>query len=391
MSGSQADRLTFPLPHGVARVLSRRQLDEVPEWRQMFAGSCKDRRYYELTADTLTDGFEYEFLLIEDGSGAVRGIQPVFLVQQNICEGLSGPLRAGIDAVQRRMSRFLTIRMLMVGCSAGEGHLGSCGKDNEAFVAQSLAALLPSYARSRQASIIVFKDVPASYRMTLERLEWAGFSRAPSMPMTGLKLGYRDFDAYVATLGAATRKNLRRKLRAVDTSSPLTCSVMDDISPLIDDIYPLYLQVHERSRHKFERLTKEYFCAIGKLLPDRTRYFVWRRNEKIVAFSLCLVHGDALYDECLGMDYEVAYDLHLYYYTFRDIVRWALAQGMKNYCSTPLGYNPKRHLGCDLVPLDLYAMHTNKWLNPVFRRALNFLQPARHDPVLKMFRNADEL
>ena len=104
-----------------------------------------------------------------------------------------------------------------------------------------------------------------------------------------------------------------------------------------------------------------------------------------------MVHGDTIYDEYLGLDYSIAYDLHLYFYTLRDIITWSLEQGLKNYCSSPLNYDPKLHLGCDLVPLDLYVTHTSTLLNPIFRRALKFLEPTRHDPVLQRFSNAHQL
>ena len=53
-------------------------------------------------------------------------------------------------------------------------------------------------------------------------------------------------------------------------------------------------------------------------MPDRARFFIWRQDGKMIAFALCLVHGDTIYDECLGLDYSVALDLHLYFYTMRD-------------------------------------------------------------------------
>jgi predicted N-acyltransferase len=81
------------------------------------------------------------------------------------------------------------------------------------------------------------------------------------------------------------------------------------------EVYPLYLAVHERSPFKFETLTKNYFRAIGQRMPERARFFVWRQSEKIVAFSFSLVCDDAIYDECIGLDYRVALDLHLYFYT----------------------------------------------------------------------------
>ena len=69
----------------------------------------------------------------------------------------------------------------------------------------------------------------------------------------------------------------------------------------------------------------------------------------------------------------------------------AMEQGFKYYCSTPLNYDPKLHLGCELVPLDLYVRHTLAFVNPIFGRAVRFLEPTRHDPVLRQFRNADAL
>jgi predicted N-acyltransferase len=163
------------------------------------------------------------------------------------------------------------------------------------------------------------------------------------------------------------------------------------VTPVIEELYPLYLQVHARSKLHFEKLTPEYLCRLGREMPERTRFFVWRQEGKAIAFSLCLVHDGTIYDDYLGLDYRVALDLHLYFYTLRDIITWALTQGLHSYCSTPLNYDPKLHLGCELVPLDLYVMHTATLLNPIFRRALRFLEPTRHDPVLKQFPNAHEL
>jgi hypothetical protein len=167
--------------------------------------------------------------------------------------------------------------------------------------------------------------------------------------------------------------------------------VVADITPYVDEVYPLYLAVHERSPMKFEHLTKEFFCAVGREMPDKARFFVWRQSGRIVAFSLCLVCGDTIYDECLGLDYSVALDLHLYFYTMRDVISWAITQGLRWYVSGPLNYDPKLHLRHELAPLDLYVRHTRGWLNPLFRFALKFLGPTRHDPVLRKFANADQL
>ena len=85
-------------------------------------------------------------------------------------------------------------------------------------------------------------------------------------------------------------------------------------------------------------------------MPDKVRYFVWRQEGRAVAFSLCMVEGEDIFAEYLGLDYGCALDLHLYHYAFRDVVRWAMANGYKRFRSTGLNYDPKLHLRSQARP-----------------------------------------
>ena len=382
---------TIQFARGVAKVLHLRDLQNSEGWRRALENKCKDHRYYEIVEETLKCGFEHQYLLLEDASGNVRAVQPVLFVRQNLVEGVPGKIRSIVDAIRKFFPRFLTMRVLMVGCAAGTGDLGSGDKQGEQWAAKALEATLRTYAKQNKASLVVFKDFPANYRSSLETLVSNGYARIPSMPMTRLPLPYKNWEEYFATLSKATRKDLRRKFRKTERTSKIEMEVVHDITPLVDEIYPLYEAVHERSLLKFETLTPSYFCGVAQRMPDRARFFVWRQNAKIVAFSFCLVCGDAIYDECIGLEYSVALDLHLYFYTLRDIISWALQQGLKYYYSNPLNYEPKLHLDCELAPLDLYVMHTNPLLNPIFRRMIKYLGPTVHDPVLQIFPNAAEL
>jgi hypothetical protein len=379
------------IPNGLAKVVTLAELENCPAWREAFRDKCKDHRFYELIGETLTDNFDYFFMLLQDSEQRVRAIQPLFFVRQNLTEAIGGPIRVGIDRIQRKFPRFLTMKTLMVGCTAGEGHLGACRPEDAEWVAEGLHACLKIFARRSRASLVVLKDFPARYREPLRNFSSNGYTRVASMPMTRLSLHHRSFDDYLASLGKATRKNLRRKFRKTEQSASIHYEVRSDITPLIDEIYPLYLQVHQRSKLRFEKLTREYLCRLGQEMPERTRFFIWRQGGQAIAFSLCMVHEGTIYDEYLGLDYRVALELSLYFYTLRDIITWSLGEGLHSYCSSPLNYDPKLHLGCELVPLDLYVMHTTGLINSIFRRALRFLEPTRHDPVLRRFHNADQL
>jgi Acetyltransferase (GNAT) domain len=382
----------IPIPQGVVTVVTRNELRNSHAWKRAFQDKCKDHRYYEIVEDTLLQNdFEHHYLLLENNAGQQRAIQPVFFVRQNLVEGVPGKVRSIVDGVRKIFPRFLTMRVLMVGCAAGAGDLGVSDKNDETWMAKTLETELLKYAQQNKASLIVFKDFYAQYRPALAPLCSSGYVRMASMPMTRLPLPYDNWDEYFQTLSKATRKDLRRKFRKTERLPKIEMQVVTDVAPLIAEIYPLYLAVHERSPLKFETLTKEYFLAIAQRMHEHARFFIWRQSGKIVAFSFCLVCGDKIYDECIGLDYSVALGLHLYFYTLRDIISWALQQGLKYYYSNPLNYEPKLHLDCELVPLDLYVRHTSALLNPIFRRVVKYLGPTRHDPVLRKFPNADQL
>ena len=255
-----------------------------------------------------------------------------------------------------------------------------------------LAGAIVRHARALGARLIVLKEFPRDYREVLSCFVRNGFARIPSMPLTRLNIAYASFDDYMqSALNSATRRKLRKKFRATELDIPIELSVANDITPIVDEIYPLYLQVYERSKLRFEKLTKAYFCQLGQLMPDKVRFFVWRRSGKTVAFGECMVQGDTMFAEYLGLDYGVALELHLYHYVFRDLVSWAIENGYKWFQSSALNYDPKLHLRYRLEPVDLYVKHTSAIINTIMRFALPLLEPTRHDETLKKFPNYHDL
>ena len=104
-----------------------------------------------------------------------------------------------------------------------------------------------------------------------------------------------------------------------------------------------------------------------------------------------MVNGDEIHDEYVGMDYSVALDLHLYFYTLRDIMQWAMGNGFKWYCSSGQGYEPKRRLKAELMPLDLYAAHTWPGVNFIMRRVMPMLEPTRGNKIIREYPNYDQV
>jgi hypothetical protein len=372
-------------------VVSRDELQDCPRWRCAFASQHKDRRYYEIAEDTLHPEFDYRYFIITNPAGEIAAIQPFFILDQDILAGIHPRFQPLIGTIRRRWPRFMRMKTMMVGCVAGEGHLDDGNDETRASVARSLAGAIAGHARALGARLIVLKEFPDQDRDALSCFVRGGFTRIPSMPHTRLSIAYRDFEDYMqSALNSATRRKLRKKFRAAEGGAAIALTVTRDITHAVEEIYPLYLQVYERSKLRFERLTREYFCQLAAM-PDRVRFFVWRRDGKAVAFGMCLVHGDTLFAEYLGLDYSVALDLHLYHYVFRDLMRWGIANGYRWFQSTGLNYDPKLHLRHRLKPVDLYVRHTSPLINMIMRVALPSLEPTRHDETLKKFPNYADL
>lgn len=376
---------------GKVEILSRRELAHCRHWQNAFIDHRKDHLFYELVEDTIRQGFDYQYFAIKDGEGEVRAIQPFFVLEQDLLGGLNSRLRAVADSVRRVCPRLLKMRTLMVGCVVGEAHLDR-SENAHASSAKLLASAIVEHARAQDASLIVLKEFPAKYRQPLNSFLDHGFTRVPSLPMTRLNINYPSFDDYMAkALNSATRRKLRKKFGAAALASPIEMSVLCDVTPFIDEVYPLYLQVYDRSKLHFEKLTKPFFCGIGRLIPDKSRFFLWRQNGRIVAFTLCMIDGDAIYTEYIGLDYSVALDLHLYHYAVRDMISWAILQGYTWLRSSALNYDPKLHLRHVLDPTDLYVRHTSAIMNAVLKQILPFIEPTRYDPILRKFPNYHEL
>jgi hypothetical protein len=373
-------------------VVSRTEASKCEHWANTLSSEAKDQRYYELVEDTIHAEFDYRYFIVRDETGETRAIQPFFVLDQDLLIGVKPKLGWLINFIRRMWPSFMIARTLMVGCAAGEGHLDGNDEFAQRSSARLLASAIVKEARKLKARLVVLKEFSAKYRAILECFVDKDFTRIPSMPNVMLNINYSSFDDYMMrALSGGARRKLRLKLKAAEHASPIEMSVVDNIAPMIDEVYPLYLQVYNRSSLHFEKLTKEYFCGLGTRLGDKNRFFIWRQNGKIVAFGCCLLQEDVIHAEYLGLDYTVAFDLHLYHYTFRDLISWGIANGYKWFHSSALNYDPKFHLRYRLDPIDLYVRHTSAFCNSILRRILPLIEPTRYDKTLRMFDNYDEL
>lgn len=376
---------TLALHEGSAQVHGRAADIDPQFWAETFAGQAKDRAFYELLERTMDRGFLYRYLVLRLPNDKPVALQPLILVDQDLALSLGETARRLLGFGRRFFPRLLRSRMLMAGCLVGNGHLGVVPGVPRPQAVALLAEALERYAEIERVRFLTIKDFPADQRAEMASLFQAGYTRLDGFPPLKLALDFDSFDDYLGTrLGRITRKGLRRKFRITAQSQPpITLEVRNNCRTVIDEIYPLYLAVAERSEIKFEVFSRAYFLDASLTMPERCRFFIWRQHGKAIAFSYCTVWGDTIFDHDLGLDYSVAHDLHLYYLSFRDILEWALRHGYRTYRTSPFNYDPKMRLRLALEPVDLFVRHRSPLWNFLLRAFAPRFSPVQSDPVLR--------
>ena len=105
-------------------------------------------------------------------------------------------------------------------------------------------------------------------------------------------------------------------------------------------------------------------------------------GEKLVAFNLVLHDKQRLIDKFLGMDYALAHDYNLYFFTWMENVRYCIEHGLPLYQSGQGLHREKLRLGSRLTANWLWYRHRNRLLDAIFAAVERVARLDRHDPEL---------
>lgn len=346
------------------------------EWNRFFAGEAEGYDFYVTLERSRLSGFTLAYARVTVAE-QVQLIAPLFWGDLDLAIGWEGwPAR--LLATWRRLHpRALVLRTLFVGSPFGEhATIGvTAGPAQPTEMWRELAAALHSLCREHGLSFVLFKDLrehdASALREPLGRL---GFTLGESFPNVVLPLPYQGMEDYLASLSYSARKDLRRKLRAGRTAG-IELEVVDSVDDLIEEIYALYLNTYHAGTVRFEQLTREYFLAAGQQRDARAKFFLYRLGGRLVCFNLCFLHDGVLVDKFIGLDYSVARELNLYFYTWHSNVEWCLHSGVRAYQVGQTDYEAKLRLGGQRVPLYFFARHENLLVNALLRAAAPLFAP----------------
>ena len=346
------------------------------DWRRLFGEQAEGREFFQTLEASELEGFAFYYVVIRT-EARVRLIAPLFSADFDLGMAVEGGAQKVLQRVRRIFPRLLLARTLFCGSPFGEtGMIGVDAADpaQPALLAELVRAM-EAIGRAQNLAFMLFKDFPAETAALLRPLARHGFFQGDSFPNVVLPLPYRTMPEYVASLSANARKDLRRKIKHTEAAGAIAVRVVDQVDDWIEPVYALYLATYAAGTVRFEKLTRAYFLAVGRIMRPEARFFLFFREDRLIGFNLCFQSGDQLIDKFIGLDYAVARQLNLYFYTWHHNVEWCIAHGVRHYQVGQTDHEAKVRLGGKLVPLYFQARHTNPWLNFPLRMAARFLAP----------------
>jgi predicted N-acyltransferase len=346
------------------------------DWNRLFPHELEDHAYLRAIERADLAGFRYLYFAVHD-NGQLLAAAPAFVTDYRLDTTMDGGLRRVAGALAHVFPRLLQIPMLALGSPVTErcrvGFAPGATPTQRIAWLDAILAQMETVAATEQLGMLAIKDAAAdepAWRTVCPR---HGLRALPGLPGATLDLPWRNVDGYIATLGAATRKDLRRKQRA---GANLRIEWRHDLAGIADDVQRLYLQTLAHAEWSFEKLTPAYFGNVLAALPGRAYCVTYTEDDRLVAFNLVLRDANRLLDKFLGMDYTAMDRYHLYHVSWLENIRYCIKHGLGVYESGQGLQHEKVRLGSTLHANTLWYRHRNHFVDGVFAR---FEQLARLD------------
>lgn len=342
------------------RIASSMSAVDRRRWDPLFPDAIEDADYLAAVENAELPGFDVRYVLVEEG-GRLLAAAPAFVTAYALATTLSGRRREAVERVARLAPGGFALRLACLGSPCTEQAMIGFAP-GLADVARGLLMLrildgLADIARAERCGLMAVKDV-ASDDPTPWRLATAarGYQSLPGQPIAGLEIQFDSLDAYLATLGPGTRRDMRRKLRA---RGAVRVELRADVSECIEAVMALYHQTRARADMTFETLTPAFFLGVTREMPGRAFYALYFHGERLIAVNLLIARGDVLLDKFFCMDEAEGRPLNLYFLSWFTNVEICLRRGLRRYQAGQAAYENKLRLGCDLVRTRNLFRHRN--------------------------------
>jgi predicted N-acyltransferase len=343
---------------------------ERQQWDVCFPGEVENYDYLLAIEESALEGFSFRYLTAWNGS-VLQSASPMFLTDYSLDTTLQGAGKKLLCRIKNALPKLLTLKLACLGSPCTEhSAIGFHPQLDEQDKRELIAGLLTcfeSYAESQPCRLLGIKDIPEPFQRRFgKQFQAAGFSTVPGMPTAWLNIDFASIDEYLSRLSSSTRKDMRRKLRSLDS---LRVEYQTNINDVLPEIMTLYHDTRNRSEWQFEELTPDYFQGVLAYMPGRSFCASYYAADQLLAANLLIHDEHTLIDKFFCMNSEFGRAYNLYFLSWFTNIRFCLDRGLTRYQSGQAYYENKLRLGSRLTRNAIYFKHRNTLTQGLFRFA----------------------
>ena len=333
------------------------------------------------------DGVRMVYATIEDERGRPVAQVPFARLQMDGARLTHGLFRRGIETLRAIDSDFMRTALVICGTplSVGNPPFRLAAGVDPVPVWVRVGSLTDELADELGAPWRAFKELAAGDLAAARALARQGWVTAPSEPGCLLRLRWRDFDHYLSSLRHPYRYKILKSARKLERAG-----VVVDVQPLAAsytaDAHRLYEAVHERAEVQLERLTPEFFTALGRAYGDRARLIRFLHEGRLVGWVAVLVAGSRVHDLFHGLDYAANDRFDLYFNQISQVIRFALDSPATSLSLGQSTETAKSRFGAVADSKWSVLRHRRAMVTSVLKRAAPVLFPTRTVPARRTFR-----
>jgi predicted N-acyltransferase len=336
-------------------------------------------------------GVHLRYATVEDRAGRPVAAAPIARIEVDGRRLTHGLFRRLIGAVRTVYPQFLRTSLMVCGTplSVGNPPLRLAHGVDAAPVLAELAGLLDELGAAERAPWLVFKEFSSlnleAARTALSQAD-PGWLVVPSEPNSAVRIEWRSYDEYLASLRSAYRYKIRSAARKLAREG-----IAVDVVPLghayDDTLHALYEAVVARAAVQLERLTPEFFTALGRASGTAAPLIRFSRDGTVIGWIAMLFAGETAYDLFHGIDYAQNESTALYFNQLAEVVRLAIERRARYLSLGQSTEIAKARFGGQPVPLWAGLRHRNAAFSLALRGGRRALFPAKEVPQRHVFRS----
>ena len=299
-------------------------------------------------AATRDTGWMPYHVLVRDAAGRLRGAMPLYAKTHSRGEFVFD--HSWADAFERAGGAYYPKLLSAVPFTpvTGRRRLAAPGPDSAHIEATLLNAALQLARRNRLSSLhINFVEPEES-----EALTRAGLLARTDQQFHWLNNGYESFDAFLADLSSAKRKNLRKERAKAQEGLEFLHLTDDAITEAhLDRFFEFYMDTGSR-KWGSPYLTRETFSLLRERMAGDMLFVFAMEDGEAIAGAMNMIGSDTLYGRYWGtlVDRPMLHFETCYY----QAIDYAIANGLR---VVEAGAQGGHKLARGYVPVMTYSAH----------------------------------